>query len=155
MTSSIVKSGAKLIVLETIKPQNMMKNHKLAGSIADAAFGEINRQFNYKCEWNGIHIIHAYQFYPSSQFCSCCDYRKKDLKLSDREWTCPDCGVEHDRDFNASKNLQYYGCWFLNQPTEGSSGSYAGGGERFQFLTEQCSPLRQEYLCSQKKYLDI
>lgn len=152
MTSSIVKSQPKMIVIETLKPKNMMKNHKLAGSIADAAFGEIARQFTYKSEWNGIHLIKAGQFYPSSQFCSCCGHRKKDLTLKDREWKCINCDAEHDRDVNAARNLRFYGNWLVSQSTEGSSESYACGGERLQFCEEQCSPTKQEFLKSKIKY---
>ena len=161
MTSSVVKSQPKIIVIETLKPKNMMKNHKLAGSIADASFGEIVRQFGYKSEWNGIHLIKAGQFYPSSQFCSCCGFRKKDLTLKDREWKCINCGSEHDRDLNAARNLQFYGLWMIDKhlslvgsTTEGSSESYACGGERLQFLTEQCSPTKQEFLTKQMKILE-
>jgi len=144
MTSKIVKSQPKMIVLETLRPKNMMKNHKLAQSIADASFGEIVRQFTYKCEWNGVHLLRAHQFYPSSQFCSSCGHQNKNLKLKDREWICSECGAAHDRDFNAAKNLQFYGYWLNSQSTEGSSESYACGGDRLQFLKEQCSPIKQE-----------
>lgn len=146
LTSSVVKTKPKLIVIETLKPKNMMKNHKLAGSISDAAFGEIKRQFEYKSEWNGIRLVKAPQFYASSKFCSCCGKKKNDLKLSDREWTCSNCGKEHDRDFNAAQNLKFFGCWLLGiENTVSYTGINASGDERLQFLTEQCSSMKLEF----------
>jgi putative transposase len=146
LTTSVAKTKPKLIVIETLKPKNMMKNHNLAGSIADAAFGEIKRQFEYKSEWSGIHLVKAPQFYASSKFCSCCGAKKNDLKLSDREWKCSSCGAEHDRDFNASQNLKFFGCWLLNiESTASYAGIDASGDERLQFLREQCSSMKLEF----------
>jgi len=156
MTSSLTKSEIKMLVVETLKPKNMSKNHKLAGAILDASFGEIQRQLKYKCELQGIHLVKAPQFYASSKFCSCCGAKKNDLELSDREWKCKNCGAEHDRDFNAAQNLKYFGYWLLNKEnTEGYSEIYACGDERFQFLTEQCSSMKQEFLDIKNLYLGI
>jgi putative transposase len=146
LTTSVVKTKPKLIVIEILKPKNMMKNHKLAGSIADSAFGEIKRQFEYKSAWNGIHLVKAPQFYASSKFCSCCGKKKNDLKLSDREWKCSSCGAEHDRDFNAAQNLKFFGCWLLGiENTVSYTGIDASGDERLQFLREQCSSMKLEF----------
>ena len=62
----------------------------------------------YKCEWNGIEFIQADRFYPSSKMCSTCGSIKKDLKLSDRTYICPECGAIIDRDLNAAINLEHY-----------------------------------------------
>ena len=145
LTSSVVKSKPKLIVLETLRPKNMMKNHKLAGSIADASFGEIKRQFEYKSLWNGVHLVYAPQFYASSKYCSCCGSKNKVLKLSDREWTCQSCNTHHDRDVNAALNLKFYGLWLMNKNTVSYTGINASGDERLQFLTEQCSSVKLEF----------
>jgi len=161
MTSSIVKSNPKLVVIESLKPKNMSKNHNLAGSILDASFGEIGRQFFYKSEFAGIHLVKAPTFYPSSQFCSCCGFRKKDLKLSEREWVCPNCHEKHDRDFNAAKNLQFFGLFLLdkipqsNEATGSFPGSSASGDERFQFLSERCSSVKLEFHSRHSKELTI
>lgn len=157
MTSTLTKSSPKMLVVETLKPKNMSKNHKLAGAILDSAFGEINRQLKYKSELQGIHLVKAPQFYASSKFCSCCGAKKNDLKLSDRVWKCSSCGKNHDRDFNAAKNLQFYGTWLLAEEknTEGCSEIQACGDERLQFLTEQCSSMKQEFLNSNSKLLEI
>jgi putative transposase len=146
LTTSVVKTKPKLVVIETLKPKNMMKNHNLAGSISDASFGEIKRQFEYKTLWNGIHLVKAPQFYASSKFCSCCGAKKNDLKLSDREWKCSSCGADHDRDLNASQNLKFFGCWLLGlENTVSYTGINASGDERLQFFREQCSSMKLEF----------
>ena len=151
LTTSLVKAKPKVIVIETLKPKNMSKNHKLAQSVLDSSFGKIKETLKYKCAWNGIHLIMAPAFYASSKYCSCCGHKKTDLKLSDREWTCSNCGEHLDRDVNAAKNLQYYALWLMDkhigesQSTVSSTGSYACGDERLQFLTEQCSSVKQEF----------
>jgi putative transposase len=146
LTTSVVKTKPKLIVIETLKPKNMMKNHNLAGSISDSAFGEIKRQFEYKSEWMGIHLVKAPQFYASSKFCSCCGKKNRELTLSHREWVCGNCGEKHDRDFNAALNLKFFGCWLLGiENTVGYMGINASGDERLQFLQEQCSSMKLEF----------
>lgn len=145
LTSSVVKTKPKLIVIETLKPKNMMKNHNLAASISDSSFGEICRQFEYKSVWTGVHLIKAPQFYASSKFCSCCGKKKTELKLCDREWTCKGCGTHHDRDWNAAMNLKFFGLWLLNKNTVSYTGINASGDERLQFFREQCSSMKLEF----------
>jgi len=156
LTTSVVKTKPKLVVIETLKPKNMMKNHNLAGSISDASFGEIKRQFEYKTLWNGIHLVKAPQFYASSKFCSGCGAKKTDLNLSDRDWKCPNCGVEHDRDFNAAQNLKFFGLWLLGiENTVSYTGINAGGDERLQFFREQCSSMKSEILIQYNGVVEI
>jgi len=151
LTTSLVKTKPKVIVIETLKPKNMSKNHKLAQAILDSSFGKIKDTLKYKCAWNGIHLIMAPTFYASSKYCSICGHKHDELKLSEREWTCSNCGMHLDRDVNAAKNLQYLGLWMIDkhigesQSTASSTGSYACGDERLQFLTEQCSSMKQEF----------
>lgn len=151
LTTSLAKAKPKMLVIETLKPKNMSKNHKLAGAILDSDFGKIKETLKYKCEWEGIHLIMAPTFYASSKYCSCCGHKNNELKLSDREWTCKNCGTKHDRDVNAAKNLQYFGLWLIDKhltersTTVGSAESYACEDERLQFLTEQCSSQKQEF----------
>ena len=94
------------ICLEDLNVEGMVKNHRLAGAISDASFGEIKRQIEYKCNWAGKNLLFVNRFYPSSKTCSHCGYIKEDLTLNDREWSCPVCGVKHDRDLNASINIK-------------------------------------------------
>ena len=97
------------ICLESLKVKNMMKNHKLARVIGEAGWYSFVNMLQYKGKWKGCDVIQIDQFYPSSKTCSVCNWKKEDLKLSNRSWICPNCGTEHDRDINAAKNILTYG----------------------------------------------
>src|SRR5205085_4030667 len=76
-----------------------------ARAIHDVAFSEVRRQLTYKSEWYGKILIEVDRWYPSSKTCSECRYTLDELRLDERQWTCPKCGTCHDRDINAARNL--------------------------------------------------
>ena len=108
-TTEIINRKPIFIVLESLNVVGMMKNKHLAKAIQQQCFYEFYRQIQYKCLWNNIKFIEADRFYPSSKTCSECGSVKKQLKLSEREYICEECGCVIDRDYNASVNLMKYG----------------------------------------------
>lgn len=107
-TAKLISMLPRRIVMEDLNVCGMMKNKHLSKAIAEQCFYEFIRQMRYKCEWNGIEFVQADRFYPSSKTCSACGCIKRDLKLSDRVFVCPDCGAKIDRDYNAAINLMRY-----------------------------------------------
>lgn len=103
------ENQATTICVEDLNVKAMQRNKHLAYSINDAAIGEFYRQLEYKCRWAGKDLIKIDRFAPSSKRCSHCGHIYKGLKLSEREWTCPECGTHHDRDLNAAINIKHFG----------------------------------------------
>lgn len=106
-TSSQLIRDNQSIAIEDLNIEGMLQNHKLAKSISDAGWGGLVFMLKYKADWYGKNILTIGRFEPSSKTCSSCGISNKELKLSDREWTCV-CGVTHDRDFNAAKNIKAF-----------------------------------------------
>ena len=104
-----------LISIEDLNVKGMIKNHKLSKHIADASWGNFVTLLQYKCNWYGKELVKVNRFYPSSKTCGDCGWINQDLNLSDREWTCNSCGVVHDRDINASRNILKEGLKILGQ----------------------------------------
>ena len=114
-----------VIVCEDLNVKGMIKNHKLSKHIADASWGNFVTLLQYKCNWYGKELVKVNRFYPSSKSCSECGWINQELKLSDREWTCKSCGVVHNRDWNASKNILKEGLKNISAGTV----EYKGGEE--------------------------
>ena len=91
--------------MEDLNVKGMLRNHKLAESIQEMNFGEFRRMLEYKAKWYDRQIVYVDRFYPSSKTCHNCGYIKKDLKLNDRQWVCPQCGEVIERDYNAALNI--------------------------------------------------
>lgn len=94
-----------LIALENLNVKGMMQNHKLAKAISSVGWSQFVSKLKYKCDWYGKKLVQIDRFYPSSKTCSCCNYIKDSLDLSERSWKCPKCNTEHDRDINAARNI--------------------------------------------------
>ena len=104
-TTAIV-NGASRIGIESLNVAGMLKNHRLAKALSDASLSSFLTMLAYKAERIGVKIVEADTFYPSSQTCSACGAKDKDLSLSDRTYHCSDCGHTQDRDLNAAINLR-------------------------------------------------
>jgi len=118
LTKEISENQADLFVVETLNISGMLKNHHLAKSISDSGWYQFKTFLKYKAERLGKKVIEIGMFEPSSKTCSVCGYKNVDLKLSDREWICPECGTVHDRDINAAVNIRKFGLKqaFATQP---------------------------------------
>jgi putative transposase len=110
-------SQVETIFIEDLNVKGMVKNHKLSQALSDASLGEFYRILGYKCEWNGVNLIKIGRFEPSSKRCFECGTINKDLKLSDRAWTCEN-GHVLDRDLNAARNIKYFGLSGQGMPIE-------------------------------------
>ena len=106
-TTALVRTKPKVIVLEDLNVAGMRKNKHLSYAIQSASISIFKNMLVNKALFNGIDIVYANRFYPSSQICSSCG-SKKPMRLSERTYKCPICGLEIDRDLNASINLKHY-----------------------------------------------
>ena len=113
------------ICLETLSAKNMMKNHHLAQALSDIAIGRFNQLIEQKADWYGVNILRIGRFEPSSKMCSC-GYIYRDLKLSQRVWTCPNCGRTNHRDLLAANNIKAF-AFNKRHNTAGTAEIYACG----------------------------
>ena len=104
ITTYLAKNHSKVLI-EVLNVSGMLKNHKLAGAIADGGFYEFRRQLEYKCQWYGSKLTTVDQWFPSSQICHECGHGQK-MPLTQRQFDCLECGISLDRDWNAALNLE-------------------------------------------------
>ena len=97
------------IFMEDLNVHGMLRNHHLAKAIQEVGFCKFKETLVNKALVNDKQVVFIDRFYPSSKTCSVCSYKKRDLRLSDREWICPNCGMKHDRDINAAMNIFFEG----------------------------------------------
>lgn len=107
ISTEIIKSH-DIICIEDLNTKGMLRNRKLAKSISDVSWSSFVTKLQYKADWYGKEIIKIDRWFPSSQICSSCGANTGKKALDVRAWTC-ECGVEHDRDINASKNIKNEG----------------------------------------------
>ena len=118
MTTYIAKNHGT-VVIEDLNVSGMMANHKLAKAIGEAGLYEARRQLTYKCVRYGSKLVMADRFFPSTQLCSNCG-NTQPMPLSERVYKCSCCGIEVDRDWNASLNLERYNEYgSTRKPVEG------------------------------------
>jgi putative transposase len=117
------------IAIEDLNVRGMLKNHRMARSIADMSFFEFRQQLEYKAERRGGLVVVVDRWFPSSKTCSACGTVQEKMPLAIRQWTCPDCGSIHDRDVNAARNILAYGLAALSGSTASSAGCEACGEE--------------------------
>ena len=99
-----------IIAIETLDVKNMYQVHKIAKYLKNIPISEFVRVLKYKSKWLGKKVIEINKYYPSSQSCNRCGFKNEEVKnLSVRKWTCPRCGIIHDRDINASINIMFEG----------------------------------------------
>ena len=103
-TTAIAKCAGRVVV-ETLNVSGMLRNRRLARSIADAGMSGFLAKLEYKCAWYGSEFVKADRWFASSRLCAHCGWKNDDLTLSEREWRCGGCGTLNDRDANAADNL--------------------------------------------------
>ena len=108
ITRQLVNMLPERVVMEDLSVTNMRRNRHMSKLILEQNFNLFIRTMKYKCEEYGIEFILADRWFPSSKLCSNCGHKKNDLKLKDRTYICPVCGLEIDRDYNAAINLMNY-----------------------------------------------
>ncbi|MBI5782094.1 MAG: IS200/IS605 family element transposase accessory protein TnpB [Rhodocyclales bacterium] len=129
--------------IEDLHVKGMLANDKLARALSDVGFGRFRAQMEYKAKRYGTRLILADRWYPSSRLCSVCNWKNEALTLSDREWTCPECGAHHDRDYNAALNLQRLAT-ATALPEASPAGNGGAAAERVSAVAGKVTPVRDD-----------
>ena len=109
-TTAIAKSAGRVVV-ETLNVAGMMRNRRLARSIADAGMSGFLAKLEYKCRWYGAQFEKADRWFASSKLCSHCGCKNDELALGEAAWRCDGCGATNQRDANAARNLELWPGW--------------------------------------------
>ena len=151
-TTTLAKTKS-VIVVEDLHVAGMLRNRRLARSIADASWAQLHRQLAYKCQWYGSTLIVADRWYPSSKTCSVCGQVRTDLALSQRTFVCPTCGLALDRDLNAARNLAGLAPVVAGSSPEtenargaGSAGQTGNGLVELPAVKQEQNPSRTSYI---------
>lgn len=104
LTTRLIREN-QTVCVESLAVKNLVRNHTLAKAISDVGWSELVRQLEYKADWYGRTLVKIDRWYPSSKRCHACGHVLDSLPLDVRQWTCLECGVRHDRDINAAKNI--------------------------------------------------
>ena len=109
LANNILKEN-DIVAVESLDVKSMYQVHKIAKHLNQVPINEFIRVLKYKSNWLGKKVVEINKYYPSSQCCNRCDYKNEEVKdLRVRKWTCPRCGLIHDRDINASINIMFEG----------------------------------------------
>lgn len=136
LTTRLVKEN-QLIAVEDLCVKGMLRSKRYSRSIADASWGELVRQLKYKSDWYGRTLVKVDRFFPSSKTCSACGHIVESMPESIRDWECPSCGAQHDRDLNAAKNILAAGlavtaCGAPVRPNSRKRGRHGQGSRKTQ-----------------------
>ena len=119
-TSRYIANKYDYVFVEDLDLKEISKRKeelKLGIFVSDLAFGTFLNQLKYKLEWLNKKLVKVDKYFPSSQLCSECGYRKTDLLLKTKSWICPNCGVKHNRDHNAAVNIKKEGMRMILNPS--------------------------------------
>ncbi|MGR6034329.1 MAG: RNA-guided endonuclease TnpB family protein [Candidatus Nitrosoglobus sp.] len=109
----------QVVIVETLKVKNMMKNAKLAKHIGDASWHALTTKLEYKAKEQGKYLVKIDPWFASSKTCHICQHKREAMALNIRQWNCPTCYTHHDRDINAALNIKHQG--ILKLKAEGLS----------------------------------